>query len=260
MSVNLLMGLSGCASRQPSAGMWDEATLPAAQALYDELLNRAARVKTLEGTMKLRIHTDERKARMDATLVCERPGNLRFEVTDFFDHVLFLAVIQKEYLTAYNVPENLYFQGQALPARIETLLGIPLRVDELTPMILGSPFILPLNNPVLSISLDQGMALLHMAEPSEGFSCKIRVDRKGQPIESTIEKRNIRNGETVRILVTFQKYKLKNTIEFPFRIRVTDEKSGWYFQIDYHEITLNRKIQKDLFMFTPPAGAERMVW
>lgn len=219
-------------------------------------MRRTGHLKSLEGTAKLRIHTAVRKARFDATLLCERPARVRLEVTDFLDHLIFLVLIRNDLLMTYSVPENLFARGRAVPEQVQAFLGVPLDVEDLVSLILGSPFFVPLKSPELDVSFDGGMVLLKATELARGLSYKVRVDRYWRPVESLLEQKCPGKGMRQRIRVEFQKYRQIDSLDFPFRIRVTDERSGWYSVIHFQSLSLNPDLPEDLFEFTPPKDAD----
>ncbi len=251
---------AGCAARRPAEDPRITGPLLTPDVFYRSLQERDARRLSLEGTARFRIHTGERKARLDVSLLCERPGSLRFDANDFLDHLLFLAVVREGVISSYSVPENLYNRGPASPSRIRDLLGVSLPPEALVSMLLGSPFLVSLTDPALRLYAAGEHDLLAACEPSGDLCTTVRVDRRGRPVESLLEILPGEGREPLRIRVTFSKYRSVDSVDFPFRIHVLDEGSGRYFQLDFHEINLNRELPADLFDFDPPQGAERQTW
>jgi len=250
----------GCVARRAGEGLLDLGAPDTAQSLYQALLERDAGRWSLGGTAKVRVDTGERKARLDVTVVCERPGRLRFDANDFLDHLLFLAVVRDGVLATYSVPENLYARGHATPERIGELLGVPLSPESVVSMLLGAPFFVPLANPVLRLGSADGRDHLSACTPLGDLCTTVQVDRQGRPLESLLEDRRGGTGEGIRVRVTFSRYREADSDEFPFRIQVLDERTGRSFRVDLHEIELNREWPSDVFSFGPPAGAGEVVW
>jgi hypothetical protein len=258
--VTLAAGLSGCAGKRIPGDPLEALFLSDPETLYRSLVEGNGRMRTLEGTARLRIQTEERTARLEATLVCERPESLRCEITDFLDHLIFLIVVQDGQILSYSVAENRFSQGKALPGRIQDFLGVPLGVEELISLFLGCPFFVTVNDPVCHFSANEGEVLLNVSDPSMGISYKVTLDREGRPEESLLVRTEPGSGETHRIRAVFRKYRGVGGMAFPFRIRVSEEGAERHFQVDYHEVDVNRELLDGLFEFVPPPDAEQVPW
>jgi len=231
------------------------------QTLCRTFLERDARVRSLEGTARLRVETEERAARLDATLVIERPASLRCEINDFLDHLQFLAVVRNGVLSTYSVPENLFSTGPVLPARVEEFLGVALNEEELISLLLGSPLFVAVKAPVCDEPPPGGQGVLRVTESGAGISYAVRLDRDGRPEEIFLERSGPGGaGATNRLRVVFEEYRQVDQTAFPFRIRVWEEGRERHFQVEYDEVQLNRPLPGGLFAFDPPADAERAIW
>jgi len=251
---------AGCAARGAVPALPEPAPPSSARALYDALTAPSVRPWALEGTGRFRVHAGERKVRLDVTLLCERPDSLRFEADDFLGHFVFLAVLHRGELTSYSAPENLYARGPANADRMGVLLGVPLGPEELVSLVLGSPLFVRVADPSLRLSVAGDHHVLTVCDPSEVLCTTVRVDLRGRPEASLLVGALSPGGPVLRIRVEFGRYRSTEGAEFPFRIRVTDEHTGRFFQMDYEEILVNRALPRDLFTFEPPAGAERVTW
>jgi len=201
-----------------------------------------------------------RTARLDVTLVCLRPGSLRFDVSDFLGHLLFLAVVHDGVLASYSVPEHLYSRGSATPERIGELLGVALPPETLVSLLLGAPFPIPLTDPVLRFVPADGSGRLRACDASGDPCTTVRVDRQGRPEETLLEAGHETAEERIRVRVTYSRYRWVDSAELPFRISVVDERTGRSFRLDFQEMELNREPPPDVFGFDPPPGAAWWVW
>jgi hypothetical protein len=207
-----------------------------------------------------RVRTGEEKARLDALLVAEKPSRVRIEVMDFLDHLLLMVLVRDDYLTTYSVSDNVYSRGRASPERVQELLGIPLRAEELVSLVFGSAFFVPIVDPLLRLTSQEGQDVLTAFDPAGGLRYQVSVDRDGRPREILLLKAEREDRRAVGIRVTFWKYKKVEGFDFPFCIRVLLEGSQDYFSLEYQEIGLNRVLQEDAFEFEPPPESARTNW
>ena len=257
MAISCLLALAGCPKRPAPPIPFDEADLPDPEALYLEILSHAEQVRTLQGTARLRLQTETEKASLDAVIVCDRNGRLRFEVLDWLNHVVFLALFDKKGFLTYSVPDNQYAEGPDDSAGIQEILGIPLTAEELVRLGLGDPFFLSLRDPVLRVSVDQGVLLLDARPSSLGPRYQVWLDERRRP-ERMLVIGPYRGGRAVGDLrVDYGRYRQVGSVLFPHRIRVATTASEHVLQVDYQRVLLNESLEEDLFEFEPPAGALR---
>ena len=257
VAISLLLLLSGCPKPTGSPLPFEGAELPDPQALYLEIRGHGEQVRTLQGTAQLRLQTGQGKASLDAVIACDREGRLRFEVLDWLNHVVFLGLFDHEGFLTYSAAENQYVQGPDEAERIQEILGMPLRAEELAALALGDPFFLPLKDPILRVSVDQGALLLDAETAGPGPRYLVWLDAQKMPARMVVldpcqEGRGI--GD---LLVEYGRYRKTDSVFFPYRIRVVTDGSKRVLQVDYERVVLNESLEQDLFRFLPPPGATR---
>jgi hypothetical protein len=252
--------LCGCSPRFGQPGLLDMQDLPNPVHLYGEILSKHESIHRLQGTAQVTIKTDERRARLDAVIACDRSGHLRFEVLGFMDHVVFLALFQRENLLTYSVSDNTVREGPHDPEQIRDLLGIALDPDQLIALTLGSPFFVPLDAPEVSLSQDRNAILLDVEQVSKGLRYLVWVDAQRRPRRCMLLRQNKSGRTACDVQVDFDRYRSVDSFVFPLRVRVTGVGTGRFFELDYQSILLNRTLPEDLFRFQAPVDAERMTW
>jgi hypothetical protein len=255
MAASLLLALPGCPKRLGPPVPLDESDLPDPETIYQEILAHSDQVQTLQATADLRLQTGEEKASVDAVIACDREGRLRFEVLDWLNHVVFLALFDKKGFLTYSAHENQYREGPDDTAQTQEILGLPLRAEELVAMALGNPFFLSLTDPTIRLSLDQGSLILDAESSSSGPRYLVWLDERGRPermfvIRSTLGKRAF--GD---LRVDYGRYRQIGSVSFPHRIRVAATGSQRVLQVDYQTVLLNEPLREDLFRFDPPQDA-----
>jgi hypothetical protein len=257
MAICCLLVVAGCPRRPGTSIRFDEADLKDPEALYLEILGHGEQIRTLQGTARLSLQMNKEKASLDAVIACDREGRLRFEVLDWLNHVVFLALFDKKGFLTYSVPDNQYAAGPDDPARIQEILGIPLTAEELVSLALGDPFFLPITDPILSLSVDQGALLLDAGPPSLGPRYRVWLDEQKRP-ERMFVLRPYQDRRAVGDLqVDYGKYRQVGSVVFPHRIRVAATASHRVLQVDYQKVLLNESLEEDLFEFEPPEDAVR---
>jgi len=254
-AVFFLAAFSGCLKRPGPSVRFDEADLSDPEAIYREILSRCETIRTLQGSAHLRIHTEQQKASLDAMIACDRHGRLRFEILDWLNHVVFLAIFDPQGFLTYSASENEYIEGPEDPEQIREMLGIPFKAAELTAMALGDPFFLPLRDPIVRISEDQNALLLDVEASGPGPRYLVWLDEKKRPAKMFVI-RPYSEGRAIRDLhVEYGRYRTIDGVSFPHRIRVAVTGSERVLQVDYQKVLLNESLQEDLFRFVPPEGA-----
>lgn len=231
------------------------ANLPDPETCYLELLHRSEQVRTLQAMAHIRLETGQEKASLDAVIACERQGRLRFEALDWLNHVVFLALFHREGFVTYSAPENEYTEGPDEPARIEEILGIPLKAEELAALALGDLFFLPVTDPTLRLTVDQGALLLDVESSSLGPRYLVWLDEGRRPERVLVMRPRQERGGIGDLQVEYGRYRKSDSVEFPYRIRVTATGLQHVLQVDYQHVLLNETLDEDLFSFTPPPGA-----
>ncbi len=255
MTIPCLLVLFGCPKRPAPSMFPPGAILPDPETCYLELLNRSGQVRTLQGMARIRLETGQEKATLDAVIACDRQGRLRFEVLDWLNHVVFLALFDRQGFVTYSAPENEYAEGPDEPARIEEILGIPLKAEELAALALGDPFLLPVTDPTLRLTVDRGALLLDVESSSLGPRYLVWLDEGTRP-ERVFVMRPRQGREGIGDLqVDYGRYRKSDAVDFPYRIRVTATGLQDVLQVDYQRILLNESLDEGLFSFTPPTGA-----
>jgi hypothetical protein len=260
MAIGCLLVFPGCPKRPGSSILFDEADLRDPEALYLEILGQSEEVRSLQGTARLRLQTNKGKAGLDAVIACDRDGRLRFEVLDWLNHVVFLALFDEKGFLTYSVPDNQYAEGPDDPVRIQEVLGIPLRAEELVSLALGDPFFLPITDPVLSASVDRSGLLLEAEPPSLGPRYRVWLDERRRPERMFILRPPCPGGRAMgELQVDYGRYRQVGSVVFPHRIRVAATASHRVLQVDYQKVLLNELLDEDLFRFEPPEDAVRFV-
>lgn len=257
MAISFLVFLAGCPKPPGSLLPFEGAELPDPQALYLEIQQHSEQVRTLQGTAHLRLQTGQEKASLDAVIACDRQGRLRVEVLDWLNHLVFLGLFDREGFLTYSAAENQYVRGPDEADRIQEILGMPLRAEELAMLALGAPFFLPVTDPLLRVSVDQGALLLDAEPTGPGPRYLVWLDAQRLPARMVVLDPSPRGRGIGDLLVEYGRYRRMDSVFFPYRIRVAADGSKRVLQVDYDRVVLNESLEQDLFRFLPPPGATR---
>jgi len=195
---------------------------------------------------------------LDAVIVCERGGRLRFEILDWLNHVVYLALFDGEGFLTYSVPDNQYAKGPDDPMRIQEILGIPLTAEELVALALGDPFFLFVANPVPRVHLDQGTLLLDVEPAGLGPRYRLWLDDQTRPERMSVKRPDWASGVLGDLQVDYGRYRKIDAVVFPHRIRVSATAPDRLLQVDYQRVVLNESLDENLFRFEPPEGAVQL--
>jgi hypothetical protein len=228
----------GCLKRPGPPAGFQEADLPDPEAVYRKIVSRSEAIRTLKGAAHLRLETEEQKAGLDAVIACDGDGRLRFEILDWLNHVVFLAIFDTE--------------GPEAAEQIRQMLGVPLKASELTALALGDPFFLPLSDPTVRISVDQNALLLDVEGAGLGPRYLVWLDEEGRPARMLVIRPYSEGRAMGDFHVEYGRYRSLDGVSFPHRIRVTATGSQGVVQVDYQKVVLNESLDKDLFHFVPP--------
>jgi len=255
IAIFFLTAFSGCLKRPGPSVRFDEADLSDPEAIYREILSRCEAIRTLQGEARLRIQTDRQKASLDAVIACDRHGRLRFEILDWLNHVVFLAIFDPQGFLTYSASENEYMEGPGDAEQIRERLGIPLKSAELAALAMGDPFFLPVSDPTVRISVDRNALLLDVEASGLGPRYLVWLDEERRPARMFVI-RPYSGGRAIGDLqVEYGRYRTIDRVSFPHRIRVAATGSQRVLQVDYEKVLLNESLEEDLFRFVPPEGA-----
>ena len=185
---------------------------------------------------------------------------MRFEVLDFWDHVVFLALVRKGVLVTYSVGDNEYFEGTADAGQLERVMGVPVRGTDLIDLVLGNPFFVAMEDPRLGVSRDEEGLVLDAEDQGRGIRYLVWMDPLNRPFRSVLVRSPAGGAPAGDLQVAFGKYREVQSCPFPFRIRVSDNANQELIAIEYESVTLGGDLGEELFQFTPPADAERVTW
>ncbi len=248
---------SACVKRPGPSVRFEETDLSDPEGLYRQILDRSGRVQTLQGAAHLRLQTEQQKASLDVVIACDRAGRLRFEILDWLNHVVFLALFDSEGFFTYSASDNTYAEGPEDAEQIEELLGMPLKAGQLAALALGDPFFLPLSDPSVRISVDRNALLLDVESAGAGPRYLVWLGGERRPERMLAIRPQTGTGAARNLEVDYGRYREVGGVPFPHRIRVSPSGSENVLQVDFQRILLNEPLPEDLFRFVPPEGATR---
>jgi hypothetical protein len=255
MMMFLAAAFPGCLKRPgPSVGL-GEAALSDPEAIYRAIRGQSEQIHTLQGTAHLLLQTEQERLGLDAVIVCDRGGRLRFEVEDWLNHVVFLALFDPEGFLTYSAPDNEYRKGPDDAGGIQEVVGVPLNAEQLAALAVGEPFFLPVRNPTVRASMDGDTLLLDVESIGAGPRYLVWLDEARRPQRVLVIRSPGDGGGVGNLQVDYGRYRKIGAVPFPHRIRAADTGSARFFQVDYQKVLLNKPLEESLFRFVPPEGA-----
>ena len=116
---------------------------PVSRSFADELIREwsesSARVSSVQGLAKVKVHTPEKSLNGTQVILAEKPNRLRAETLSPFGSPLLLLAADGENLGVSLPSRNILYTGQATSANLGRFIRIPLRLPDLISVLLYQP-------------------------------------------------------------------------------------------------------------------------
>lgn len=187
------------------------------------------------------------------TLLWRRPALLRLDTLSFFGQPVMSLVADATQASIYYPAEGAFFQGPASAATLARVIGLPLDVDEVAPLLMG--YIRPPPSrqvSALHLQTDEGMPLLRFLGVGGGLIQDAWVDP-----DRLLPRRVVRYTQhdiTAADIAYSDFRRIAETLPVPHTVAIWLPQVETEVRIQFLTVDLNPGLSPAVFQLSPPAG------
>ena len=250
----VVVGVVACTPRptprepitQPAVGITPEAIL----ALFDQRWQRAEALRALA---RVTVTSAQGRYSTRQTFLWSHPAWLRLDTLSLFGQPVMSLVADAAQVSIYYPGEGTFFQGPANAATLARVIGLPLDVEEVAPLLMG--YIRPPPAPQVSalyLQVDEGMYLLRFL----GVGGRLIQDAWVDP-DQLLPRRVLRytQGGIATVDIAYTDFRLLTaTFPAPHELAIWLPHAGTEVRIQFLTVDLNPALSPAVFQLSPPAG------
>ncbi len=227
--------------------------MPSAAQLQDALAARRAAMQTVRGFAQIAYQTGEDNVGARHAVLARRPDHFRLEVLSPFGALAVVATEGRE-LVVYARREAKIYRGPASPESVAAYTQVPVGVDDVTAILLGTPPERPATGPAI-VSRDEQAGAFKLTIPIAGG--KELVWFEPDTLAPVASETPLPDG--ARLRVAFGDYKPIGSLRFPHAIDMQADPGNRTVRVRYASPSLNTAISDTLFAFPPREGLQELV-
>jgi outer membrane lipoprotein-sorting protein len=250
----LVVGVVACTPRpssrepliRPAADISPEGIL----ALFDRRWRFA---ESLRALTRVTVTSAQGRYSTRQTFLWHRPAQLRLDTLSLFGQPVMSLVADAAQASIYYPAEGAFFQGPASAATLAHVIGLPLDVEEVAPLLMGYIRPPPAHQvSAISLQADEGMHLLRFLDGEGRLIQDVWVD-----LDQFLPRRVLRYAQhgvaTVDIAYTDFRL-LMETFPTPHALAIWLPLMETEVRIQLLTVDLNPALSPAVFHLSPPAG------
>jgi len=222
---------------------------PVSQHFAKELMQKwyesSARVISVQGLAKVKVHSPENSLSGTQVILAEKPDRLRAETLSPFGSPLLLLAADGENLGVLLPSQNLFYTGAASPANLGRFVRIPLRLSDLVSVLLYQP---PTINALSedAFELQEGGWLLIRNGSSRRQELTFNHERQ------LVEMRYY-DSDKLLLKITYSNFsEAGNRFPLLFGIELPEQETT--ASLEFSDPEINGKLRPGIFQLTAPEG------
>ena len=236
--------LTSCAPVRPKL-VGDQVSQVFVNGLMQEWSEKSARVTSVQGLAKVKVHSPDTKLNGTQVILAEKPDRLRAETLSPFGSPILLLAADGEKLGVLLPSRNLYYTGVASPANLGRFIRIPLRLADLVSVLLYQP-------PMIDAWSEEGFELV------EGGWLLIRSGSlRHQELTFNGERQLVElsyfDRDKLLLKITFGKFAEAGD-RFPLFFGIELPEQETTASLEFSDPELNGQLKSGIFQLAPPAG------
>ena len=256
LALLLMGGLVACSPRltrhepiiQPTADMDAEAIL----ARFDQRWQPAEALRALA---RVTVTSAQGRYSTRQTFLWHRPALLRLDTLGLFGQLVMSLIADAVQVSVYYPAEGIVFQGPATAATLARVMGLPLEVEEVAPLLMG--YIRPSPAQQVAVPYLQVDASLHLLRfvNAEGALIQDAWVDPDQLLPTRVLRYTQHNMPTVDI--AYSEFRLlTDTFPAPFELAIWLPQVETEIRIQFLSVDLNPTLPPTVFHLSPPEGVQ----
>jgi outer membrane lipoprotein-sorting protein len=254
LALLLLVSLGACATPPPSR---EAVTLPpesiAPEAIVAAFERRWQSAEDLRALARIAVTSAQGRYSTRQTFFWRRPALVRLDTVGLFGQPTMTLVADPARASVYYPQQGAFLQGPATAATLAQVIGLPLDVEDVPPLLMGALGPL-LTEPMVTAYLqtDAGMYLLRFLGPDG----KLIQDVWVEP-EQLLPRRALRYTKhgVPAVDVAYSDFRhITEGFPFPFELVIWVAGLETEVRIQFLTVELNPGLPPSIFQLSPPAG------
>ena len=247
-----LLGLAGCAAGTTAQRPYPA---PTADELLAALRARQAAVRGLNQEARVTSWMGGERVRGTVQMLVERAGELRFEAEVSLQGVVAALAVHQGSFIAIDNQKKTFRLGQATPADVASLIGIPLPPQAVAAILLRDAYV-PEGSKPLDVTWAEGADVLHLETPTGELWISQQRPVPHKPAGEVVAVSGQAPAGQGRWRVSFQERKAWDGQAIPMLIRFAEPGRSFDdgVEIKVKERMVNPTFPPEAFVMTPPPG------
>jgi outer membrane lipoprotein-sorting protein len=216
-----------------------------ADGIMQEWSEISARVTSVQGLAKVKVHTPENSLNATQVILAEIPGRLRAETLSPFGSPMLLLAADGEKLGVLLPSRNLYYTGAATPANLGRFVRIPLRLDDLVSILLYQPPMINARSEEAFELLEGGWLLVRNSSPR-------RQELTFNPLHQLVEV-NYFDRDILLLKIIYGNF-TEDGDRFPRFLDIEIPEQKTTASLEFSDVAINAELRPGIFHLTPPTG------
>ncbi len=223
----------------------DQVSQSFANELMQEWYENSARVISVQGLAKVKVHSPGNSLGGTQVILAEKPDRLRAETLSPFGSPLLLLAADGENLGVLLPSRNIFYTGAASPANLGRFARIPLRLSDLVSVLLYQP-------PIINARSDKAFEL------QEGGWLLVRNgSSRRQELTFNHERQLVEiryyDSDKMLLKITYGKFSEEGD-RFPLLFGIELPEQDTTASLEFSDLKTNGKLRPGIFQLTPPEG------
>jgi outer membrane lipoprotein-sorting protein len=250
----LLVSCVACAIR-PTSRESVGRSLPeiAPEAILASFDRRWQRAEDLRAYGRVSITATQGRYSIRQTFFWRRPAFLRLDTISLFGQPTMTLVADPTLASIYYLQQGTFFQGPATAATLARFIGLPLDVEDVAPLLMGSLRPSPARQvATIHLQTDEGMYLLRFLGMDGALIQDVWVDP-----DQMLPKRAVRYATRglPAVDISYSDFRpVAERFPFPFELMIWVPRGETEVHIQFLSVDLNAGLSPSVFQLSPPAG------
>jgi outer membrane lipoprotein-sorting protein len=254
--ICFLLGLGACTlDRTWRAPVTPPSANTSPEILLASLAQRWQGVEALRALARVSVTSAQGHYSTRQTFLWRRPAFLRLDTLSFFGQPMMSLVANRAQTSIYYPVEGTFFQGPTSPATLARVIGLPLDVGEVAPLLLGDTRPSP-TQPVAATYLqtDEAMYLLRFVGVGGGLIQDAWVDP-----DQLLPRRAVRYTQhgTTAVDIAYSDFRrLAGSLSVPHALAIWLPHTETEVRVHFLMVDINPGLSPAVFQLSPPTGVQ----
>lgn len=237
--------LASCAPIRPKL-VGEPVNRSFADGLMQEWYENSARVTSVQGLAKVKVHTPEKSLNGTQVILAEKPNRLRAETLSPFGSPLLLLAADGKNLGVLLPSRNIFYTGEATPANLGRFVRIPLRLTDLISVLLYQPPMIDTLSEEAFELQDGGWLLVRYSSPRRQ---ELIFNHARQLVEVSYYDR-----DELFLKINYGQFSEEGG-RFPHLFGIELPEAKTTARLEFSDLEINGELRPGIFQLKPPEGA-----